>query len=130
MEPSILKSTKKVLGVSLEDTSFDLDVLTHINSAFGVLHQLGIGPEGGYGIDSENNVWAEYIQDDPMLLPYLSLIQTCIFLRVRLLFDPPATSYALAAMERQLQEHEWRLSTAREEWEWVDPNPLPVPDDE
>ena len=55
--------------------------------------------------------------------PMLNLVKTCIYLRVRLLFDPPVSSWVLAASERQLAEHEWRLSEMREATAWVDPDP-------
>jgi hypothetical protein len=120
MEQSILLSTKKILGVAPDDDSFDLDIITHINSAFSNLHQLGIGPIDGFVIDDEEAEWADFGISSP---PMLSLLKTCIYLRVRLLFDPPGTSYLLGAAERQVQEHEWRLSVLREHTDWVDPDP-------
>lgn len=120
MEQSILRATKKVLNIGLDDDSFDLDIITHINSAFSNLHQLGIGPIEGFVIDDEEAVWADFgISSTPML----SLLKTCIYLRVRLLFDPPTTSYLRDASEAQVREHEWRLSTLREATDWVDPDP-------
>lgn len=130
MEPSILISTKKVLGIGPDDTSFDLDIVTHINSAFVNLYQLGIGPANGFFIESDEEKWGDFISSDSSLLPYLNLIKTCVILRVRMLFDPPTTSYLINAMEKQIAEHEWRLSAGREEHEWVDPNPSVVVDGE
>lgn len=120
MEESILRATKKVLGIGLDDDSFDLDVITHINSAFSNLHQLGIGPIDGFAIDDEEAEWADFGISST---PTLSLLKTCIYLRVRLLFDPPTTSYLLSATQQQVQEHEWRLSVLRESTDWVDPDP-------
>jgi hypothetical protein len=128
MEPSILKSTKKVLGIGPDDTSFDPDIITYINSAFSNLHQLGIGPDDGFVIEDEEGKWADFVTD-PALLPYFSLIKTCVYLRVRMLFDPPTTSYLINAMKDQIAEHEWRLSTAREGYAWVDPSPVVVDDE-
>lgn len=130
MESSILISTKKVLGIGPDDTSFDLDIITHINSAFVNLYQLGIGPVNGFMIEDAEPKWNDFISSDPMLLPYLNLIKTCVILRVRMLFDPPTTSYLINAMEKQIAEHEWRLSAGREAIEWVDPNPSVVVDGE
>lgn len=130
MEPSILKSTKKVLGIGPDDTSFDHDIVTFINSAFSALHQLGIGPVNGFMIEDEEAAWGDFISSDSSLLPYLSLIKTCVYLRVRMLFDPPTTSYLINAMTDQIREHEWRLSAGREEFMWVDPDPVVVVDDE
>jgi len=126
MEQSILKSTKKVLNVAPDDTSFDDDILTHINSAFSNLTDLGVGPQGGFVIEDEEAEWASYFpnEDDPAKLKVqLSKIKTIVFLRVKLLFDPPTTSYLLEAAQKQLLEAEWRLNVNREETEWVDPDP-------
>jgi len=120
MEQSILKSTKKVLNVGDDDTSFDLDILTHINSAFSNLTDLGVGPAGGFVIEDDTTEWSAYLADDPVKL---SKVKTVVYLRVRLLFDPPTVSYLLDAMKQQLQEAEWRLNVNREETEWVDPMP-------
>lgn len=117
MESSILVSTKKVLGVGEGYTAFDLDILTHINSAFSVLNQLGIGAVEGFMIEDDTAEWEDFDVTTPML----NLIRTYIFLKVRLLFDPPQTSFLLDAMQKQIQEHEWRLNTFREGEAWTTP---------
>jgi hypothetical protein len=121
MEESILKSVKKILGIYPDDDSFDLDVITHINSAFSVLHQLGVGPADGFYIEDEEAEWADFGPE--LETPIIREVQTVVYLRVRLLFDPPTTSYAIAALERQIVEHEWRVNVQRENLEWVDPDP-------
>lgn len=120
MDQSILNSTKKILGLGPDDPSFDQDVLTYINSAFSNLHQLGIGPEEGFFIEDERTEWEDYGVDS---LPILHQLKTCVYLRARMMFDPPQTSYLLQAMERQIVEAEWRLNEMREETAWVDPDP-------
>lgn len=127
METSILKSTKKVLGIAIDDTSFDLDIMTFINSAFANLQDLGIGPEEGFEVEDEDTDW-----DDVGIVsvPILSMTKTCVYLRVRMMFDPPQTGYLVDSMNRQLQEHDWRLSQMREQTEWVDPDPPVVIVDE
>ena len=45
MTDRILESVKKVLGIAPEYLAFDQDIVMHINSAFSVLHQLGVGPD-------------------------------------------------------------------------------------
>lgn len=122
MEESILKSTKKILGLADDYTVFDLDVMTHINSVFTTLTQLGVGPPEGYMIESDKDLWEDFISDDPTY----NAIKSYMYLRVRMLFDPPATSYTIDAMDRQIKELEWRLNQNREETEWVDPDPLPI----
>lgn len=110
MENSILTSTKKILGVGEDYTAFDLDILTHINSAFSTLDQLGVGPLGGFTIEGSEIKWSD------LNLPQnqLNMVRTYIFLKTRSLFDPPTTSFALEAMNKQIQEHEWRLQAFAE----------------
>jgi len=110
MVNSILHSTKKILGLDFTYTPFDTDIITHINAAFSVLNQLGIGPDDGFYIDDAEDGWDEF------LVPanQLHLVKTYIFLKVRMLFDPPTTSFLITAMENQIKEYEWRLSTMRE----------------
>lgn len=110
MEESILKSTKKILGLADDYVVFDLDIITHINSAFSVLDQLGVGPEGGFFIENYRDEWSDF----EVPTNQLNLIKTYIFLKVRLLFDPPTTSFLIEAMDNQLKEYEWRISTFRE----------------
>jgi hypothetical protein len=121
MEQSILISTKKILGIAEDYTVFDLDIITHINSAFSTLTQLGVGPATGFMINDSTEVWTDFIQND---FQYNS-VKSYVFLKVRQLFDPPQTSYLISAVEKQIQELEWRLNTHREETGWVDPNPPP-----
>ena len=110
MEDSILISTKKILGVSEDYTVFDLDIITHINAAFSILHQLGI-PEGGFFIEDETDTWSSI----PGIIPtQLGLIKTYVYLKVRYLFDPPGTSFLLTATDNQIKEYEWRLNVSRE----------------
>lgn len=129
MEQSILTSTKKILGLSADDDAFDLDVTTHINTAISSLTQLGIGPAEGFTIEDAEAKWADFL---PQLAadPQLNTAKTYVFLKVRMLFDLPATSFQIAAYEKQLEEYEWRLQMHREGLEWTDPNPPVVTVDE
>src|SRR4051794_31505248 len=112
MEQSILKSTKKVLQIGPDDESFDLDILTHINSAFSTLNDLGLGPESGFVIEDVSSVWEDFLIDDPV---QLNRVKTFVFLHSRLLFDPPATTFHLNAAQAQLAEITWRINVKREE---------------
>lgn len=126
MEMSILDSTKKILGLGPEYTPFDLDIITHINSVFSILNQMGIGNPNGFFIDGDQETWYDYagvtidpqtgvIWDNAFISEnMLSMIRTYVFLKVRLLFDPPNTSFLIEAMNNQISEYEWRLSTFRE----------------
>jgi len=112
IEKSILKGTKKILGLSENDTSFDHDVITHINSAFFELYQLGIGPPEGFAVTSEEAEWDDFVTGLNMTV--LNAIQSYVFLFVRLIFDPPGTPHHIQAMKDQLQEFTYRLLMERE----------------
>jgi hypothetical protein len=111
MEESILKSTKKILGLDAAYTPFDLDVITHINAAFSLLNQLGVGPVEGFSIQDDNAVWSEY----PVPPNQLNLVKTYVYLKVRVVFDPPGTSFLLESANNQIKEYEWRLNVLRED---------------
>lgn len=112
MSESILNSTKKNLGLDVDYKAFDPDVIMHINTAFATLNQLGIGPEDGFMIEDDEAVWADFLGSDLRL----NNVKTYVYLRVRLLFDPPTTSFAIQSMKEQVKEFEWRINTHRE---WV-----------
>lgn len=107
MLESILDTIKQMLGIPSTDTAFDNDILVNINSAFMVLHQLGVGPElAPYSIEDNTPIWTDFLTDTV----YYSVVKTYIYLKVKVVFDPPGTSFLLDAMQRQIQELEWRLS--------------------
>lgn len=110
MEDSILKSTKKVLGVDPSYAAFDLDILMHINASFGVLYDLGIGPVDGFVVSDENATWTQLALPAHML----NMVRSYVYLKTRLLFDPPSTSFHLEALKEQIAQFEWRLSVNRE----------------
>lgn len=117
MSDSILTGTKKILGVAEDYTAFDYDIVTQINSSLAIVSQLGIGPSQGMAIFDNTTTWEELTLGDP----FLNLVKTYVYLRVRLLFDPPATSFVIKAQEEQLREIEWRLNVHRESAHWTEP---------
>lgn len=123
---SILTSTKKILGIEETYTPFDVDILMHINSVFSTLNQLGIGPEIGFMIEDSDAVWEDFLGADPRL----NSVKTYVYLRVRLLFDPPTTSYLIEALNKQILELEWRLNVYREGTAWANPDPNLSDDDD
>lgn len=122
MSDSILTSTKKVLGITEEYTAFDVDILMHINSVFSTLNQLGIGPTDGFMIEDASLTWDDFLGGNLSI----NSVKTYVFLRVKMIFDPPSTSYVLSAMQEQIKELEWRLNVTHEDATWVDPDPDPV----
>ena len=120
MSDSILNSTKKILGIDSDYDAFDPDIMMHINSVFSTLNQLGIGPEDGFAIEDDVATWDTFLGGDLRL----NSVKSYVYLRVRLLFDPPTVSYLVEAMKQQVQEFEWRLNVQREGLSWTDPNPI------
>ena len=107
---SILTSVKKLLGIDEEYEHFDADIIMHINSVFAILTQLGVGPSEGFSIEDKEATWDDYFGEAG---EYHS-VKTYMYLKVRLLFDPPTSSAVMEAMNRQISEFEWRLNTAAE----------------
>jgi len=103
---SILGSIVKLLGIDEESGYFDRDLIIHINSIFLTLTQLGIGPPSGFNITDLDDTWSGMIGDREDL----EAIKTYVYLKVRLLFDPPQTGYLVDALKEQCKELEWRLN--------------------
>jgi hypothetical protein len=122
MEDSILTSTKKALGIAEDYTNFDEDIIMHLNTVFSTLTQLGVGPPEGFMIEDDSSEWSDFIGQD---LEY-NQVKSYAYQRVKRLFDPPQTSFAIESMDRQIQEMEVRLSIHREETGWVDPESVTV----
>lgn len=108
---SILLSIKKLLGIAEDQVEyeqpFDTDIIIHINSILSSLVQLGIGPESGYSINSISEKWSDFLGQNN---PKQQMVVTYVYLKVRLLFDPPASSVIAQAINEQIKELEWRLS--------------------
>lgn len=107
---SILTSIKKLLGITEDCTDFDPDIIMHINSVFFVLKQLGVGPKEGFMITDEDTVWSEFI-DNPI---EVESIKSYLYMKVRLIFDPPSSSAAIESMKELIREFEWRHNVEAE----------------
>jgi len=110
LEDSILDNIKKMLGIASENTDFDTDIIIHINSVFSTLHQLGIGPSNGYAINGKDSTWEDYITTSQ-----IENVRSYIYLRVRLLFDPPQNSFLVDSFKEQIKELEWRFTVTSDE---------------
>ncbi len=107
---SILTSIKKLLGIAEEDTNFDQDLIMHINSVFMILTQLGVGPSKGFAIKDENDIWSDFIPEQSSL----EAVKSYVYMKVRLMFDPPLSSAVADAINRNISELEWRLNVGAE----------------
>lgn len=123
LESSILKSTKKILGLDESNGAFDLDVITHINACFFTLNQLGVGPAAGFMIEDDEAHW----EDFTLGVLNLNAIKTYVYLRVRLLFDPPDVAHHINAITEQITELEHRLKMEREVNSWLPSSSLSLP---
>lgn len=108
VKDSILQSTKKLLGLEADYDAFDLDIQTHINTAFSTLFQAGVGPLEGFFIEDADDTWARFLGNKM----HINDVKTYVYFRVKLIFDPPTSSFGLAAIEKQLDELIWRLNVA------------------
>lgn len=107
---SILLSTKKLLGIEPEHKQFDIELTLNINSVFMILNQLGVGPVEGFRIEGEEDVWTSFLESRTDL----ESVKTYIYLKVRLMFDPPQMGYLVDSIQKQCQELEWRLNVQAE----------------
>ena len=106
VENSILISIKKLLGIDKDYVQFDQDIIININSALMSLMQLGVGPQSGFKIRGEEETWNDFIGER---IDFES-VKTYVYLKVRLTFDPPQSSYLIENIKEQLKEIEWRLN--------------------
>ena len=104
---SILTSVKKMLGIAEEYEHFDADIIIHINTVFSILLQLGVGPTSGFSITDSSAVWTDFITDSR-----LEMVKTYVYMKVRLMFDPPQSSALIESINNQIKELEWRLNVA------------------
>ena len=122
IQNSILDTTKKMLGIDADYDAFDIDVITHINTVFAQLSQLGAGPDGGFSIEDSSTLWVDYLGDNKNL----NLIKSYMYLKVRMFFDPPATSFDLTSKQEQIKELEWRINIVADRGGLGEPTLLPT----
>ena len=113
MEESILDSVKLSLGIPVEYEHFDQQIMLHLNTVMAILPQLGVGPEEGFYVQDDQTTWGDLIGDTELAYKLL-YVKSYVCLRVRLLFDPPSSSGAIDAMERQMRELEWRITVTKD----------------
>lgn len=117
LEDSILESVKKLLGAGPDYAVFDPDIIMGINAAFGTLHQLGVGPSDGFAITDEHDQWSDFLTAGSIF----DEVRTYVFMRVKLIFDPPSSSFVLDSYKEQIKELEWRLTVKAEEFRGTTP---------
>lgn len=108
---SILNTIKKLLGIDSEDDNFDVDVMVMINSTIPALSQMGIGPPNGFVVTTAEDTWADYITSQTI---NLEGVKTYLYLKTKLVFDPPTNATVIEAFKKNLEELEWRMMLAIE----------------
>lgn len=111
MDESILNSIKKLLGPTETYNHFDTDIILHINSALSVLTQLGVGPKTGFSIADASAVWGDLLGTDERLM----MVKTFVYLKVKLVFDPPQNASLAGELEAEMKEYEWRIMIAADQ---------------
>ena len=106
MDDSVLTTVKKLLGIMEDYEHFDTDILFHINTVLMILNQLGVGPPNGMFVTDKSTTWRDITDGKTDL----GCLQSYVFLRVKLIFDPPLTSSVIESMNRVISELEWRLN--------------------
>lgn len=107
---SILNSMKQMIGPGAESTAFDVDLIIHINSVFSDLYMLGVGPPKAFKITGTYEIWSDFTKDCDVL----ESVKTYMYLRLRLLFDPPTSSAVMEAYKEQIAKYEWLHNVAAE----------------
>ena len=110
MATSILTSIKKLIGPTEDDTSFDADIIMHINSAFFRLNQLGVGPSEGFSITDKTKTWEEFL----VARKDLEAVKSYVYQKVRLVFDPPQSAFLVEALKESIKEFEWTINVQAE----------------
>lgn len=103
-QKSILRTIRRMMGPSEDYEYFDSDLIIHINAAFSRLCQLGVGPETPFKIYGVEEEWTDFIDDGQ-----LEDVKQYVFLSVKNIFDPPASSSVMTAYKEQIDKLEWLL---------------------
>lgn len=111
MMDSVLLSIKKLLGVH-DAPYYDDELIMFINSALQNLMQIGVGNQTGFKITNENDTWSSIIGSRLDL----ESIKSYVFIKTKLLFDPPASSVLMETLLKQSTELEWRINAQIEEY--------------
>lgn len=102
---SILLTIKKLIGYDADYTVFDQDLILFINTRLARLVQLGIGPKEGFKITSAEETWSQFTDD----LMYLEPAKEYVYIKCKLVFDPPSNTSLINTLESIADEIEWQL---------------------
>lgn len=107
MEESILNSIKKLIGgFGPDDTSFDTDLIMSINTVLMVIMQEWYGMDHAFIIEDASATWSDFLGENTT---DYEAVKTLVYLKVRMLFDPPQGQALMQAINDQIKDLEWRL---------------------
>lgn len=110
LNESILGTIRGMLGPAEDYTHFDSEIAVHINTFLLTLTQLGVGPLSGFSISGDDETWSDFLGDSNLYEP----VKTYLYMKTKLIFDPPTSSSVMDAMERACEQIEWRLKIQSE----------------
>ena len=110
MTDSILLTIKRMLGYDAEyspENPFDLEILIHINANLAILTQVGVGPDAGFKITGDSETWSDFLVGE--YDEYNELVKEFVYLKTKLIFDPPSSSAAIETFNEAAKQDLWRI---------------------
>ena len=101
----ILTDIKKSLGFDEEYKAFDKDIVLQINSALSILKQIGVDVVSSVTEDGSED-WSDVLGE----CADIEMIKNYIFMKTKLVFDPPLNGSVLESIKEQIKEFEWRIN--------------------
>lgn len=114
MASSILNDIKKMLGLESDYKPYDTDITILINGCMMTLQQYGVGPKQGFILTDASQTWDDFFAESGGKM--LEAVKTYIYLKVKMVFDPPGTTFVMDAFKETCQEIEWRLKEQMESY--------------
>lgn len=109
VDDSILMSVKKLLGMDPEEfDQYDVDITLHINTVIETLNQIGVDMPDGFSVTDKTVLWSDYL-NRAKYSQIKDSIKSYIYMKVRLVFDPPTNTSLINAINESIKELEWRI---------------------
>ena len=108
---TIFSDVKKLLAVSEDDNSFDLDIEIAINTSLNALSQIGACDKDAQISANDETEWSTIFTDGPLM----NMCKNYVYIKARSLFDPPTSSIVASALNSNLDEISWRIRIALED---------------
>lgn len=118
MDSSILNMIKSMIGYESDYDPFDSELIVLINGNLRKLNQLGVGKQN-FVITGPDETWDEFLGEN---LNLFADAKTYVFMKTRLIHDPPQNSFIVSAYKDEVSEIEWRLNVDHETPLEVDSN--------